>query len=80
MIVAYLGFLLIAVLVFVLTGKLALPIRMAVGLAVFLIPSIALTVWIARVGDKPPGDAVTVVPKPTGIDKADSHSSGNSKK
>lgn len=65
MIVAYLAFLALGIVAFLLTAKFSLPIRIAVALAVFVIPSIVLTVWVARVGDKPPPDAITVVPKPS---------------
>ena len=80
MIIAYIGFLALGVIVFFLMAKFGLPMRIAVALAVFLVPSIVLTVWIARVGDKPPPDAITIVPKPSASDKTDSKDSGNSKK
>ena len=64
MILSYLIFLVAGVMIFFLMGKLGLPIRIAVALAVFLIPSILLTLWVARTGDKPPPDAITITPKP----------------
>ena len=64
MIFSYLIFLVAGVAIFFLMGKLGLPIRIAVALAVFLIPSIMLTVWVARTGDKAPPDAITITPKP----------------
>ena len=50
--------------VFFLMAKFGLPMRVAVALGVFVIPSVVLTVWVARIGDKPPSDAITIVPKP----------------
>lgn len=78
MIIAYIAFFILGVVVF-LTAKFGLPIRIAIALAVFLIPSVALTVWVVRIGDKPPPDAITVVPKPSTPDKTDSKDSGTSK-
>jgi hypothetical protein len=75
MIIAYIVFFALGVLAFFLTAKLGLPLRSAIALAVFLIPSIILTLWVARVGDKPPSDAVTIVPKPSTPDKTDSGAS-----
>jgi hypothetical protein len=63
MIVSYIVFFALGVVVFFLMAKFGLPIRLAVALAVFLIPSVVLTVWVVRAGDKPPPDAVTIVPK-----------------
>ena len=64
MIISYFVFLIIGVAVFFAMAKFGLPVRLVVALSVFLIPSIALTVWVVRTGDKPPPDAITVVPKP----------------
>jgi predicted RND superfamily exporter protein len=72
MIIAYLGFFALGVLIFFLMAKLGLPMRIGVSLAVFLIPSIILTIWVVRVGDKPPSDAITVVPRPSESEKTDS--------
>lgn len=63
MIVGYLIFFVLGVVTFILTAKFALPIRIAIALAVFLIPALVLTVWVVRTGDKPPHDAITIVPK-----------------
>lgn len=79
MIISYLAFFVLAVVVFIFTVRLGLPLRLAVALAVFLIPSIVLTVLVFRIGDKPPPDAITVVPRPSASDKADSKDSGTSK-
>lgn len=72
MIIAYFVFLILGVVVFFLTTKFGLPVRVAIALTVFLIPSIVLTVWVVRVGDKPPPDAITIVPNPSASDKVDS--------
>lgn len=64
MVFAYIGFFVLGVIVFFLMGKFGLPIRVAIALAVFVIPSIVLTIWISRVGDKPSPDAITIVPRP----------------
>jgi hypothetical protein len=68
MIIAYIAFFALGIVAFFVMAKFGLPIRIAVALAVFLIPSIALTVWVLRVGDKPPSDAITVVPKSSTTD------------
>lgn len=63
MIIGYITFLVLGVVTFLLMAKFGLLIRITVALAVFLIPSIVLTVWIVRTGDKPPPDAITIVPE-----------------
>lgn len=80
MTIAYIAFLVLGVIAFFLMAKFGLPIRIAVALAVFIVPSIVLTMWIVRVGDKPPPDAITIVPKPSASDKTGSQDSGNPKK
>ena len=64
MIFGYVVFLVLGVAAFFLAVKLALPWRIVIALAVFVVPSILLTVWVIRTGDKPTPDAITVVPKP----------------
>lgn len=80
MIIGYITFLALGIVAFLIMARFGLLIRIAVVLAVFLVPSIALTVWIVRVGDKPPSDAITVILKPSAPDKTDLNDSGNSKK
>jgi hypothetical protein len=63
MIFGYIVFFVLGVVAFFLALKLALPWRIAIALAVFIIPSIAMTVWVARTGDEPAPDAITIVPK-----------------
>lgn len=58
------GFFVLGVAAFFLTARFAWPWRIAVALAVFLIPSIAMTALILRVGDRPQSDAVIVAPAP----------------
>ena len=65
MIVAYFVFFIVAVVAFLLMAQFSLPMRIAAAFIIFMIPSIALTVWVVRVGDKAPPDAVTIVPEPT---------------
>ena len=60
MIFAYIVFLTVAVIAFFLTHRFSLRLRLAIAVAVFLIPSCALTLLVARVGDKPAPDAQTV--------------------
>lgn len=64
MIFGYVVFLALGVAAFFLAVKLALPWRIAIALAVFIVPSILLTIWVVRTGDKPAPDAITIVPKP----------------
>lgn len=72
MIFACLGFLLLGLTAFLLTAKFGLPIRLVIALAIFIVPSISLTVWVARAGDKPPPGAVTVAPEPSVVPDAES--------
>lgn len=65
MIIAYVIFFALGVGAFFLMEKFGVPVRIAVALVVFIVPSIVATVWIVRVGDKPPPDAITIVPKPS---------------
>ena len=57
-------FLVIAAVVFFFTSKWPFPVRLAIGLVIWLLPTAILTVWVARTGDKAPPDAITIVPKP----------------
>lgn len=63
MIIGYLAFLTLGIIAYFLMAKFGLPIRIVLALAIFLIPSIALTVWIVRIGDKAPPDAITIIPE-----------------
>jgi uncharacterized membrane protein (DUF485 family) len=60
MIFLYVLFLLFAVFSFVLTKKFGIVTRISIALAIFIISSIIATVWITKVGDKPPPDAKTI--------------------
>lgn len=64
MIGLYVGFFVLGVAAFFLMSRFALPWRIAVALAVFLIPSIAMTALLIRVGDRPQSGAIIVVPAP----------------
>jgi lipopolysaccharide export LptBFGC system permease protein LptF len=57
------SFLVIAAVVFLITAKLALSLRVAVALVIWLLPTAILTAWVIRTGDKSPRDAITVVSK-----------------
>lgn len=63
MVLIYLLFLVAGVVAFMLTGKLGLPTRIGAALAIFIIPSVLATLWLLKVGDKPPPDAGTVYPQ-----------------
>lgn len=63
MIIGYLVCFALGNVAYFLMAKFDLPIRITVALAVFLILSVVLTVWVVRIGDKPPPDAITVVPE-----------------
>lgn len=76
MIAAYITFLLFGIVVFFLTAKLGLPLRITLALTILLIPSIILTVWIVRVGDNSPPGAVVVVPRPSPTDNSLSRRTG----
>ena len=69
MIIGYLAFFLLGLVAFFLMAKFGLPIRIAVALAVILIPSFVLTVWVVQIGDKPPPDAITIVPERSNEEK-----------
>ena len=63
MILVYLLAFVAALIVFALTYQLGILARVLIALLVFAIPAALVTVWIIRVGDKAPPDAVTVSPK-----------------
>ncbi len=63
MILLYILFFVAGVISFMVTNRLGLPVRVGIGLAVFIIPSILVTLWLLKVGDKPPPDARTVHPQ-----------------
>lgn len=67
MIIAYLLFFCLGLTAFLLTAKFGLPIRIVIALAIFIVPSISLTVWVARAGDEPPPGAVAVTPEPPAV-------------
>lgn len=69
MILVYIVFFALGAVAVLLLAKFGWPVRIGIGLAIFLIPSIAVTIWIARVGDRPPADSAIVVPKPEKNDK-----------
>lgn len=62
MIAIYIVCLVVGIAAFFLLAKLQMPLRILIALALAVVPSVAVTLWVARVGDKPPPDARTVVP------------------
>lgn len=65
MVISYFVFFIFGLVTFFWFKKYSLIIRFGIALAVFLLPSVALTVWINSVGDKPPAEAATVIQKST---------------
>lgn len=60
MIIAYILFFILGIIVFFLMAKFGLPIRIFSALAIFLIPSVALTFWVAWIGDSASDDAIVI--------------------
>jgi membrane protein implicated in regulation of membrane protease activity len=60
---AYLVSLAIAAAVFLLSGKLTMPLRLGLSLVVFLVLAVAVTVVLKNIGDPAADDAITVDPK-----------------
>ena len=80
MIFFYLLFLLLGVIAYVVVTELGLPGKLLIALLVFLLPSLALTLWLLIVGDRPPDDAVTVAPESSMPKRSDSEGSASSKR
>lgn len=59
----YLLFLAAGIVAFMMTGKWGLPVRIGVALSIFIVPSLLATLWLLKVGDKPPPDARNVYPQ-----------------
>jgi membrane protein implicated in regulation of membrane protease activity len=68
MILGYLVFLVLGVIAFFFMPSLSSPMRISVALAIFLIPSIALTIWVVKIGDRAPSDAITILPNKSNTD------------
>lgn len=62
MILLYAIFLIIGIVVFFLTGKQPMAIRLVIAIGVFAGLSILATLWIVKIGDKPSPGAVTISP------------------
>lgn len=69
MILGYTICLLLGIVAFLVAAKLRLSMRVGIALAVSLVPAVILTTWILYVGDKPPRDAITIVPRPNPVIK-----------
>lgn len=62
MIGLYIVFFVVGLVTLAVAAKLNLPLRLAVAVAVFVVPSILVTLWVLKTGDKAPPDAITVLP------------------
>ena len=60
MITAYAVFLVLGIAVFLATARFSLSKRLIIATTIFLLPSIALTIWVWSIGDEPQPGAVTV--------------------
>ena len=81
MVLAYIVCLVLGIVAFLLTAKLGLSVRIAIALAVALIPAAVLTIWVAHVGDKAPNDANTIAPTPgTAIDSGNANKDASAPK
>ncbi len=60
MILIYIVFLIFAAVVFFFTPRLGLSTRLLIAAIVFLLPSLVMTVWVIKVGDKPLPGARTI--------------------
>jgi hypothetical protein len=56
-IIAYIAFLLVGIVAFILAYKLKMVVRLVVAIATFVILSLAFTAAVIYVGDKPADDA-----------------------
>ncbi len=63
MFILYFIFFFIGILVFLWMAEFNIFLRIIAAFLVFLIPSISITGWLVKIGDKPPPDAVVIVPK-----------------
>jgi hypothetical protein len=68
MIFGYFLFLVVGALSFYFLPNLSSLIRISVALAIFLIPSITLTIWVMKIGDRAPSDAITILPNTSKAD------------
>lgn len=66
MIGLYAAFFIVGLVIFFLTGKQPITIRLAIAVGVFAGLSILATLWVAKIGDKPPPGAVTISPNEVG--------------
>lgn len=64
MLAAYVFFFALGIATWLLLSRMAVPLRAGIALAVFLIPAVALTVWVLWVGDRPAPDSAVVSPEP----------------
>ena len=62
MILSYFLFFILGVIAFFLMQKFNFALQIATAFGVFLIPSIIMTIWLLKIGDKPDIDSVVIVP------------------
>lgn len=62
MILVYLLAAVAALIVYALTSRFGITVRIVIALLVFAIPSISVTVWVSIVGDNASPEAITVYP------------------
>jgi formate hydrogenlyase subunit 3/multisubunit Na+/H+ antiporter MnhD subunit len=65
MIASFLYTLPVAFVAYFLLRKRDTSLRVGLSLAIWLIPPLALIIWVLIIGDQAPPDAVLVVPAPT---------------
>lgn len=73
MILLYILFLIAGVVTFFITAKLSIIFRLGIAVVVFVVPSIVMTYWILKVGDKAPPDAITIYPNHMGKNTKDTN-------
>ena len=62
MILLYILFFVCGVIAFFVMSRLGIYMRVSIALAIFVIPSLVATLWIIKIGDKAPPDAITIYP------------------
>lgn len=72
-------FFVLALVVFFLTARMALTLRLVIALTIWLLPTAVLTLWVLHIGDKPLPGAITIDPKALAPDKNDPKESGEPK-
>lgn len=63
MIAVYVVFFILAIIVFFCLTGIGIIHKILLSALVFLVPAIAFTIWLVKVGDRAPDDAITVPPE-----------------